>query len=62
MSSFSSKKRAASPAEDSTAPKRPRSNTSLEAEDNNSDDQNSKTNPVAMQSEAVEEFYPEVRK
>lgn len=63
MSSPSSKKRTASPAEDSMAPKRLRSETPLETVDNSlDDDEESENESVAMQSKAVEEFYPNVSK
>jgi hypothetical protein len=63
MSSPPSTKRTASPAEDSMAPKRLRSETFLETVDNNlDDDEELEDESVAMQSKAVEEFYPDVRR
>jgi hypothetical protein len=62
MSSPPCKKRAASPSEENMAPKRRRSNTLVDADDKNVEDQEPENSHVAMQSKAVTEFYPEVSK
>ena len=60
MSSTNSKRRAASPPDTTTGPKRSRISTSDTAEENIADGNESRNAPVTTHSDAGAPFYPEV--